>query len=120
MIRAYALTGTVSAAQTFSVSTPNPVRGKILAVEINYPAATVALTLTAAGHHAQTILSLAAANTDRTFYPRAYAEKTDGTTLLYTTGEEVPVEFVVDGILTLAATSGTATQIVTARVLVEE
>jgi len=97
------------------------ISGKIMAVQVNYPAATCTVDIDTDGElSAQKIVDLAAANTDATFYPRAFAQKIDGTTLLYTTGEEVPVEFVVNGRLKLSIASGTATQTVTVDVLYEE
>ncbi len=40
----------------------------------------------------ETIWSEDAVNASETIYPRPFAQKTDGTVLLYATGEEVPVE----------------------------
>jgi len=114
------MVGTIGAAGT-ATDYSSPISGRILAVQVDYPAATCTVDIDTDGElSSQKIVDLAAANTDATFYPRAFAQKIDGTTLLYTTGEEVPVEFVVNGRLKLSIASGTAIQTVTVDVLYEE
>jgi hypothetical protein len=114
------LTGTIDATGA-AIAYSNPIAGKVLAVQVNYPAGTCTVDIDTDGEaSSQKIVDLAAANTDVTYYPRAFAQKIDGTNLLYTTGEEVPTEFVVTGRLKLTIASGTDTQEVTVDVIIEE
>jgi len=113
--------GAIAADGSATAYSSQPICGKILSVFVDYPAGTCTVDIDTDGElKSQKIVDLAAANTDVVYYPRTYAQKTDGTTLLYTTGEEVPVEFVVNGRLKLTIASGTATQEVTVDVLYEE
>jgi hypothetical protein len=99
----------------------SPICGKILAVEIDYPAATCTVDIDTDGElKAQKILDLAAANTDVALYPRVnVCDNTGAATIIYGTGNEVATEFVVNGRLKLAIASGTATQVVTVDVFYE-
>lgn len=116
----YTLTGTIAADGTASATTDNPVKGYIVAVEIDYPAATCTVDLDAAGTHTQKVMDLAAANTDRTVYPRVQVHDNTGTGVTYDGTNEIYEKFAVNGVLTLSIASGTATQVVTVRVIVEE
>jgi hypothetical protein len=120
-IRKYKISSGSIAADGTATAYSVAVRGRILAVGVDYPAGTCTVDLDSDGEaSAQKILDLAAANTDATYYPRAFAQKIDGTLLLYTTGEEVPVEFVVYGRIKLSIAAGTATQSVSVQIVVEE
>ncbi len=96
--------------------------GKIYAVEVDYPVATVALTLTTKNLAAtQTVLNLGAANTDVMYYPRVpVCVNTGAETVLYSAGNKVCEQYVVFGALTLTLASGTSGQSVTVKVYVEE
>jgi hypothetical protein len=120
-VQRYRITGTISAAGAFTATTNQPLHGRIKSIAINYPAATVALVLSSGDLVSQTILTLGAANTDITYYPRTpVCVNTGAETILYSTGNKVCTEYVVNSVLTLTASSGTAGQIVTMDVLVEE
>lgn len=120
-LQRYRITGTISAAGAFVATTNQPVHGRILAVSIDYPAATVALVLTSGEISAQTILSLTAANTDVTYYPRVPVCLNTGAETIYYSGTlKVETEYVVASRLTLTAASGTSGQTVTMDILVEE
>jgi hypothetical protein len=99
----------------------SPICGKILAVEIDYPAATCTVDIDTDGElKAQKILDLAAANTDVVLYPRVdVCDNTGGASPVYGTGFVIVTEFVVNGRLKLAIASGTATQVVTVDVFYE-
>jgi len=78
------------------------VAGEILAVHVNYedspPAATCDFTLSdEADPASEAIVSLTDQATDIKLYPRRITEKSDGTDILYTTGEEVFEPYVVHG-----------------------
>jgi len=119
-ISRYKITGTIAAGGGFTAYTNKPIRGKIKSIEIDYPAANVTLVLTSEGPIAQTVLNLGAANTDVVRYPRIYQEDEAGTDLTYDATRKIPTEFVVIGRLKLVASSGTATQVVTMYINVEE
>ena len=120
-IRKYKISSGSIAADGTASAYSVPIRGRILAVGVDYPENTCTVDLDSDGEaSAQKILDLSAANTNATYYPRAFAQKIDGTTLLYTTGEEVPTEFVVYGRVKLSIASGTAGQSVSVYLVVEE
>jgi hypothetical protein len=92
-----------------------------LAVEIDYPAATVAVALTSKNLAVtQTILTLGAANTDAIYYPRTIAQTNAGVNMTYDGTRTIPTEFIVFGALTLTLSSGTNGQSVSVVVYVEE
>jgi len=97
-----------------------PVRGKILAVHVNYPTNTCEVDLTTDEAVAQTILDLAAANTDIVIYPRVKIQNNAGTDITYDGSNEVYDNYAVFDRLKLTIASGTATEEVTVDVLVEE
>ena len=104
-------------AEAYSV----PVRGKVLAVQIKYPSNTCEVDLTSSDEQVeQTVLDLAASNTDVVVYPRVKVQNNAGTDVTYDGTNEVHEEYVVFGRLKLVIASGTEGDEVTVDVLVEE
>ncbi len=99
-----------------------PIRGRILAVGIDYPTNTCTVDLDSDGEaSAQKILDLAAANTDKTYYPRTPVHiYTGGETVLWYTALKVHEPFVIYGRVKLSIASGTAGESVTVYLMVEE
>ena len=99
-----------------------PIRGRILAVGIDYPAHTCTVDLDSDGEaSAQKILDLAAANTDKTYYPRTpVCIYSGGETVLWYTALKVHEPFVIYGRVKLSIASGTAGESVTVYLMVEE
>ncbi len=101
-------------------------QGKLLAVEVNYPAATVTVDLDATGSQSgdEKILDLAAANTDVKYYPRTALHDNTGTALDPSDAQggdnALYGNFVINGKLKLSLASGTTTQTVTIRVFLED
>jgi len=124
-INSYRLTGVIDAAGALVVSTSadqSAPRGRVIAVEVDYPAGTVALTLTSKNLAVtQTIMNLSAANTDAIYYPRVpVCLNTGAETIYYSTTAKVYEPYMVFGHLTMTAASGTAAQVVSMIVYVEE
>lgn len=102
-----------------------PIRGKILAVGVDYPAHTCTVDLDSDGEaSAQKILDLAAASTDATYYPRTPVHDYTGATVdLSDTegGNTAQYEpFVVYGRVKLSIAAGTAGESVSVYITVEE
>jgi len=98
----------------------SPIAGKILAIAIDYPAATCTVDIDTDGElSAQKIIDLAAANADRVVYPRTQIHDYTGTGVEYANTYEIYEPFVVNGRLKLSIASGTARQTVTVDVLYE-
>jgi hypothetical protein len=99
------------------------VRGKVLAVHVDYqdsPPATTDFTLSDEQDPAsEAIISLTNANTDIKIYPRRVTEKNDGTDILYTTGEEVHEPYVVHGRLEAVIAGANAGDSATVTVWIE-
>lgn len=118
------LEGTINVAGAIDVFSDRLVRGRIMMVHVDYPAATVEVTLQSEEPVVQKVLELAAANTDRVFYPRVQACSNDGTLLNNsndgTDETELWDNYVVFGRLRLVCASGTATQVVRVVVVYEE
>jgi len=121
-ITKYKISATIAAGQTTASAYSIPIRGRVLAVGVNYDTNTCTVDLDSDGEaSAQKVLNLAAANTDVTLYPRTYAQDETGTDLLYAAaGEKVPTHFVVYGRVKLSLASGTAGDTVTVYLMVEE
>lgn len=123
-ITKHKITGTIDASGNIDVYSANVVRGHIVAVQIDYPAATVEVDLKTGEAVEQVILDLAAANTDRTVYPVTPLHDYTGTAIDLSDaqgGDTAQNErFCVFGRLRLVCASGTATQVVTVHVYVEE
>jgi hypothetical protein len=82
-----------------------PVRGKVLAVYVDYTTAAANPDYTLVDEDdpaSENIANLANQKTDIKIYPRRVTEKNDGTDILYAAGEEVFEPYVVHG--RLAAT----------------
>jgi len=113
--------GAIAAAGT-ATAYSNTFAGRIIAVQVNYPAATCTVDIDTDGElQAQKILDLAAANTDITYYPRTPACDYTGAQTVYWEGtNKVCDQFVVNGRLKLSIASGTAGQEVTVDIIYEE
>lgn len=120
-IRKYKISsGTIAADGTASAYS-TPIRGKILAVGVDYPAGTCTVDLDSDGEaSAQKILDLSAANTDKTYYPRVAVQDITGTAVTYDGTNEIYEPFVVYGRVKLSVASGTAGQSVSVYLVVEE
>lgn len=124
-LTSYRLTATAdgTGVGTATTSTDQSIpRGKILAVEVDYPASTVAVSLSSKNLAVtQAIMTLSAANTDAFYYPRVpVCTYTGAETIYYSGTAKVNTEFIVCGPLTLTLASGTLGQSVTVIVYVEE
>ena len=99
-----------------------PIRGRILAVGVDYPAHTCTVDLDSDGEaSAQKILDLAAASTDATYYPRTPVCTYNGAeTVLTYTALKVHEPFLVYGRVKLSIASGTAGESVSVYLMVEE
>ncbi len=114
--------GSIAADGTASAYSGEVIRGKILAVGIDYPTNTCTVDLDSDGEaSAQKILDLAAANTDKTYYPRTPVHTYTGAeTVLWFTALKVHEPFVIYGRVKLSIASGTAGESVTVYLMVEE
>lgn len=124
-ITKYTVTATIAAGATTAEAYFNPLRGKILAVGVNYDTNTCTVDLDSDGEaSAQKILDLAAANTDVTIYPRTPVQDYTGADVdLSDTegGNTAQYEhFVVYGRVKVSLASGTAGESVTVDLIVEE
>lgn len=121
MIRRHRISSGAIAADGTATAYSDAVRGKILAVHINYPAHTCTVDLDEQDTSAnQKILDLAAANTDTTKYPRKAVEDNTGTAVTYDGTNEIYEPFAVFGRIKLSIASGTATEEVTVDIIAEE
>jgi len=119
------LSGAIDSSGDASVTTAHAIYGKVIAVGVNYPAATCEVDLDTVGDAtAQKIVNLAAANTDVVIYPRVALEDVTGTALdpSDAQGGDTALygEFAVAGPITLTIASGTEGQSVIVDILVEE
>ena len=120
-ITSYRMTATANVTGAGTATSDGSIpRGKLIAVEVDYPAATVAVSLTTTNLVSQTLLNLSAANTDTVLYPRTIAQTNAGASKTYDGTRTIPVEFIIFGPLTLTLASGTSGQSVTAIAYVEE
>ncbi len=121
-ITKYRVSATIAAGQTTATAYSIPIRGKILAVGVNYPTNTCTVDLDSDGEAAaQKVLDLAAANTDKTYYPRTPVHTYTGAeTVLWFTALKVHEPFVVYGRIKLSLASGTAGETVSIDLIVEE
>ena len=121
-IRKYKIeSGAIDAAGAATAYSP-VIRGRILSVGIDYPTNTCTVDLDSSGEaSAQKILDLAAANTDKTYYPRTpVSTYTGAETVLSYTALKVHEPFVVFGRVKLTIASGTAAEEVTVYLNIEE
>lgn len=124
-LNSYTLTATIAAdgSGTATTSTDQSIpRGKIYAVEVDYPANTVAVALTSKNLAAtQAIMTLSAASTDAIYYPRVPVCTYTGAETIYWSGTaKVCEQFVIFGALIMTLSSGTAGQVVTMKIYIEE
>jgi len=120
-IRKYKISSGPIAADGTASAYSVPIRGKILAVGVNYPTHTCTVDLDSDGEaSAQKILDLSAANTDATYYPRVQVHDNTGTGITYDGTHEVYEPFVVYGRVKLSIASGTEGEKVTVYLMVEE
>lgn len=121
-IRKYKISSGAIAADGSASAYSVPIRGKILAVGVNYPTNTCTVDLDSDGEaSAQKIMDLAAANTDATYYPRTpVCIYTGAETVLTYTALKVYEPFVVYGRVKLTIASGTAAEEVKVYLIVEE
>lgn len=120
-IRKYKITATIAAGATTATAYSSAIRGKILAVGVNYPTNTCTVDLDSDGEYsAQKIMDLGAANTDATYYPRTPAQDITGTAVTFDGTNEIYTPFVVYGRIKLSLASGTATEAVSVYLIVEE
>lgn len=124
-IRRYKVSATIATGETTASAYSSPIRGRILAVGINYPSNTCTVDLDSDGEaSAQKILDLSAANTDTTLYPRTKRQDYTGSDLDLSDDEggdtAVYGPFVVYGRVKLSVASGTAGDTVSVYIVVEE
>ena len=120
-ITKYSITSPAIDASGDAVAYSVPIRGKVLAVGVDYPANTCTVDLDSDGEaSAQKIVDLAAANTDVTVYPRTPSQDITGADVTYDGTNEIYEPFVVYGRVKLTIASGTATQVVKVNLIVEE
>ena len=124
-IRKYKVSATVPTGETTASAYTSPVRGRILAVGVDYDTNTCTVDLDTDGEAAaQKILNLAASNTDVIIYPRVALEDNTGTALDLsdTEGGDTAMygHFVVYGRLKLSLASATAGDTVSVHIIVEE
>ncbi len=124
-ITIYRVSATIPAGETTATAYRIPIRGKILAVGVNYPTNTVTVDLDSDGEaSAQKVLDLAAANTDVTIYPRTPVQDYTGADVDLSDAEGGNTaqyeHFVVYGRIKLSLASGTAGDTVSVDLIVEE
>lgn len=120
-ITKYKVSATIATGATTASAYSKPVRGKILAVGINYPTNTCTVDLDSNGEAAaQKIVDLAAANTDIVVYPRTPVQDNTGTDVTYDGTNEIYQPFIVYGRVKLSLASGTAGDTVSVDLIVEE
>ena len=121
-IRKYKISSGAIAADGSASAYSVAIRGRILAVGVDYPTNTCTVDLDSDGEaSAQKILDLAAANTDATYYPRTpVCIYTGAETVFWYTALKVYEPFVVYGRVKLTIASGTAGESVSVYLVVEE
>lgn len=120
-IRKYKISSSTIAADGSASAYSSPIRGRILAVGVDYPAHSCTVDLDTDGEaSAQKILDLGAATTDKTFYPRVQVEDNTGTGVNYASGYPIYEPYVVYGRIKLTVASGTAGEKVSVYIVVEE
>jgi len=121
-ITKYKISATIPAGETGATAYSIPIRGRILAVGVDYPTNTCEVDLDTDGEaSAQKILDLATATTDATYYPRTpVCIYTGAETVLSFTALKVYEPFVVYGRVLLTVAAGTAEDTVSVYLMVEE
>jgi hypothetical protein len=120
-ITKYKISATIAAGATAASVYSVPIRGKVLAVGVDYPSHVCTVDLDTDGEaSAQKILDLASASTDATYYPRTSSQDNAGADVTFDGTNEIYEPFVVYGRIKLSLASGTATETVTVYLMVEE
>lgn len=120
-ITKYKVSATIAAGATTATAYSIPIRGRVLAVGVDYPANNCTVDLDSDGEaSAQKILDLAAAKTDATYYPRTPVQDIAGTDVTYDGTNEIYEPFLVYGRVKLSLAAGTALDTVTVYLMVEE
>ena len=121
-ITKYKISATIAAGATTASAYSVPIRGRVMAVGVDYPANNCTVDLDSDGEASdQKILDLAAANTDKTYYPRTPVSiYTGAETVLSYTALKVYEPFVVYGRVKLSVAAGTAGDSVSVYLMVEE
>ena len=121
-ITKYKISATIAAGATSASAYSVPIRGRVIAVGVDYPTHSCTVDLDTDGEaSAQKILDLATATTDKTYYPRTpVCINTGAETVLSYTGLKVYEPFTVYGRVKLSLASGTATETVSVHLMVEE
>ena len=120
-ITKYKVSATIAAGATTASAYSIPIRGRVLAVGVNYPTNTCTVDLDSDGEAAaQKIVDLAAANTDRVVYPRTPSQDITGADVTFDGTNEIYEPFVVYGRVKLSVASGTAGETVSVDLIVEE
>ena len=120
-IKSYVLKATADSSGDGTATTPGIVKGKLVSVRVNYPAATATVDLDTVGFPiTQKLMDLAAANTDATYYPMVDLVDETGAAVEYASGYPIRGQFVIDDYIKLTIASGTSTQEVSVMVTVDE
>ena len=121
-ITKYKISATIAAGATTASAYSVPIRGRVMAVGVDYPAHTCTVDLDSDGEASdQKIMDLAAASTDKTYYPRTpVSTYTGAETVLSYTALKVYEPFVVYGRVKLSVAAGTAGDSVSVYLMVEE
>jgi hypothetical protein len=118
------LSGTLDKTGAADVYSDRTIRGKIESVLINYPASTVAITISTDEIVSQKIIELSADNTDRVIYPRVPLQTNAGVDINNsfdnTSLTKLVGHYVVFSRLRLVCSSGSEDEIVKVIVIVEE
>lgn len=108
----------------FTAQSPQPVRGELKTIGVHFggsaPATTTVQIVTVDGDFSvhQTLLNLAAGNTDAWYYPRPAAQDNTGAQDLYAVGgTPVPMWFFIEGYLNLSMNHGISASFVEVVVL---
>lgn len=121
VFRRYTIESGAIAADGTASAYSRPITGKLLAVYVNYPAHACTVDLNDADTGvSQKLLDLASASTDTVKYPRKAVEDNTGTAVTYDGTNEIYEPFVLSGRVQLAIASGTAGEVVTVDLVVEE
>lgn len=102
-------------------STTTPVRGRVVAVKVDYSASSAGTTdLTLKDKDGQTILTLTDTNTDGFHYPRTPVQDNAGANVTYDGTNEIYEPYVVHSTLDLTIAQNTENETVDVVVIVEE
>ena len=125
-VRTVTIAHTLSGGTSGSTTTETTHTGKILAIEVDYPATATEVDLDTVSNVGpdEKIMNLADSSTDVKVYPRVQVEDVTGSALDLSDAEggntKVFDYFVINSKLKLSLASGTTTQTTTIRVFIEE